>query len=166
MVSEGYLINQSLAGRTNQRDNEYGGTCNNRMMIATKIIRDTRNGVGKYFILMFRVSMINLTPEFLSWDNITELAMALEDAGGNIITTSVVWHESQVPTISKLLPRPAFTFPTHRIKLSYLVLVPLFVTNCINYPDVVERVMDRSDTNLISMYRTLLADPDITRKGN
>ena len=108
MGSEGYPIYQFLAGRTNQRDKEYGVTLNTCIRIATDIVLESRNAVSKDFILMFRLFMINLIPDSLSWDMITELEMALEDTRFNIITTGVVWHKRRVPTISTLFPPDCF----------------------------------------------------------
>ena len=136
------------------------------MRISTNIVQETRNAVSKDFILMFRLSMIDLITDGSSLDEITDLAMTLEDARVNIIGTDVRWHESRVPTISTSVHRSAFTFPNRRLKLSGSVPVPLCATNRINYPVVAERVLERRYTDLTSMDRPFLADPDIMRKSS
>jgi 2,4-dienoyl-CoA reductase (NADPH2) len=164
MGSEGYLINQFIARHTNQRTDRWGGTYQNRIQFPLEIVRRTRAAVGPDFLLIFRLSMIDLIPDGSTWDEVVQLAKALEEAGVSVINTGIGWHEARVPTIATLVPRGAFTWVT--AKLRGEVGVPLVTSNRINMPDVAEDILARGDADLVSMARPLLADPDWVRKAS
>lgn len=136
MGSEGYLINQFIAAHTNKRTDEWGGEYANRMKFPVEIVRRTRAAVGPDFILMFRLSMLDLIPGGSSWEEVLLLAQALEDAGATILNTGIGWHEARVPTIATKVPRGAFSFVTRKLRLSGAVGLPLVTTNRINMPQV------------------------------
>src|SRR5690606_1524097 len=139
MGSEGYLINQFLVTRTNRRQDQWGGDYANRMRLAVEIVRRTREAVGRDFILIYRLSMLDLVPEGSSWTEIVQLAKAVEGAGATIINTGIGWHESRVPTIATSVPRAAFAWVTR--KLRGQVGLPLVTTNRIHTPEVAERLL-------------------------
>ncbi len=163
MGSEGYLINQFVAARTNQRDDEWGGSYANRIRFATTTVRAVRDAVGPDFIVIFRLSMLDLVDGGSTWDEIVELAKAVEGAGATIINTGIGWHEARVPTIATMVPRAAFTWVTRRLKGS--VRVPLVTTNRINDPEVAESVLARGDADMVSMARPVLADAEFVNKA-
>ncbi|KAL3817417.1 hypothetical protein ACHAXA_011046 [Cyclostephanos tholiformis] len=165
MGSEGYLINQFLASRTNRRTDEYGGSFDNRMRLALDIVKETRRACGLDFIIIFRLSMLDLVNGGSSWDEITALAQALEDAGVTIINTGIGWHEARIPTIATSVPRGAFSFVTKKLRDEKVVSVPLCATNRINAPSTVESILGNGSADLVSMARPFLADPDIVRKS-
>ncbi len=156
MGSEGYLINQFICQRTNQRDDEWGGAFENRMRFAVEIVRRVRLAVGERFVIIFRLSMIDLVEEGSTWEEVVTLAQAIEAAGANVINTGIGWHEARVPTIVTSVPRAAFTEVTHRIKSA--LSIPLITTNRINMPEVAERVLADGHADMVSMARPFLAD--------
>jgi 2,4-dienoyl-CoA reductase (NADPH2) len=163
MGSEGYLINQFLAPRTNRRTDEWGGSAENRRRLAVEIVKAVRAAVGPDFILVYRLSMLDLVPDGQTWDEVVALAKEVEAAGATIINTGIGWHEARVPTIVTSVPRAAFTWIT--AKLRGEVSVPLVTSNRINMPETAEEVLARGDADLISMARPFLADPDWVNKA-
>ncbi|HQW63980.1 MAG TPA: NADPH-dependent 2,4-dienoyl-CoA reductase, partial [Pseudomonadota bacterium] len=156
MGSEGYLINQFLVARTNRRDDDWGGSLANRIRFPVEIVRRMREAVGRDFIIIYRLSMLDLVEDGQSWDEIVVLAKAVEAAGATLINTGIGWHEARIPTIVTSVPRAAFTWVTRRLKGE--VAIPLVTTNRINMPDVAERVLAQGDADMVSMARPLLAD--------
>jgi 2,4-dienoyl-CoA reductase (NADPH2) len=163
MGSEGYLINQFIAAKTNNRTDRWGGSFENRIRLPVEIVRRTREKTGSDFIVIYRLSMIDLVKNGSSWDEVVELAQNVEQAGATIINTGIGWHEARVPTIAAMVPRAAFTWVTARLK--GLVSIPLVTSNRINTPEVAEKVLARGDADMISMARPLLADPDFVIKA-
>lgn len=157
MGSEGYLINQFICQRTNQRDDEWGGAFENRMRFAVEIVRRVREAVCERFVIIFRLSMIDLVEEGSTWEEVVTLGQAIEAAGANVINTGIGWHEARVPTIVTSVPRAAFTEVTKRIKSA--LSIPLITTNRINMPDIAERVLAEGHADMVSMARPFLADP-------
>ncbi|WP_424682404.1 FAD-dependent oxidoreductase [Frateuria sp. YIM B11624] len=157
MGSEGYLINQFLAARTNQRQDAWGGDATRRMRFPVEIVRRTREAVGRDFIIIYRLSMLELVEGGQSWEEIVTLAKAIEAAGASILNTGIGWHEARVPTIVTSVPRAGFAWVTRRLKGE--VGLPLVATNRINMPEVAERVLVAGDADMVSMARPLLADP-------
>ena len=156
MGSEGYLINQFVVPRTNHRDDEWGGSFENRIRFALEIVRSVRAACGPDFIIIFRVSMLDLVEGGSSWDEVVSLAKAVEAAGATIINTGIGWHEARIPTIATMVPRAAFAWITRRMKRE--VRVPLIATNRINDPATAEAVLARGDADMVSMARPFLAD--------
>lgn len=165
MGSEGYLINQFLVEKTNFRTDQYGGSFQNRMRFAIDIVNQTREAVGKDFILIFRLSMLDLVENGSSWEEIKTMAMALEDAGVTIINTGIGWHEARIPTIATSVPRGSFAFVTEKLRKENIIEVPLCATNRINAPNVGESILEHDSADLVSMARPFLADPDILKKS-
>jgi 2,4-dienoyl-CoA reductase (NADPH2) len=163
MGSEGYLINQFLAPRTNHRDDDWGGTLENRQRFAVEIVRRTRAAVGRDFIIVFRLSMLELVEGGSSWDEIVDTAKKLEAAGVTILNTGIGWHEARVPTIATSVPRAAFAAVTGKLKPH--VGIPLVAVNRINMPDVAEQVLASGQADMVSMARPLLADPEWVLKA-
>jgi len=163
MGSEGYLINQFICQRTNQREDEWGGAFENRMRFAVEIVRRVREAVGERFVIIFRLSMIDLVEEGSTWEEVVTLGQAIETAGANVINTGIGWHEARVPTIVTSVPRAAFTEVTKRIKSA--LSIPLITTNRINMPEVAERVLAEGHADMVSMARPFLADPAWVRKA-
>jgi 2,4-dienoyl-CoA reductase (NADPH2) len=163
MGSEGYLINQFIAPQTNLRTDEWGGSFDNRIRFAVEVVRRTREKVGRDFIIVFRLSMLDLVEGGSTWDEIVHLAKAIEAAGATIINTGIGWHEARVPTIATMVPRAAFAWVTKRLKNE--VGIPLIATNRINDPAVAEAVLARGDGDMVSMARPLLADPEFVAKA-
>ena len=163
MGSEGYLINQFLAARTNARSDEWGGSFEKRMRFAVEIVRRTRESVGPDFIIIFRLSMLDLVEGGASWDEVVATAKAIEAAGATIINTGIGWHEARVPTIVTSVPRGAFTWVTRKLKGE--VGIPLITTNRINVPEVAESILANGDADMVSMARPLLADADWVKKA-
>ncbi|MGF6494821.1 2,4-dienoyl-CoA reductase (NADPH2) [Luteibacter sp. 621] len=163
MGSEGYLINQFLTTRTNQRKDKWGGSAENRMRFPIEIVRRMREAVGKDFIIIYRLSMLDLVDNAQPWDDIVTLGQKIEAAGATIINTGIGWHEARVPTIVTSVPRGAFTWVTQRMKGN--VGIPLVTTNRINMPDVAERILANGDADMVSMARPLLADPEWVNKA-
>ena len=163
MGSEGYLINQFLTERTNRREDEWGGSVDKRQRFPVEIVRRMRAAVGREFIIIYRLSMLDLVERGQSWDEIVALAKKIEGAGATLINTGIGWHEARVPTIVTSVPRAGFAWVTRRMKAE--VKIPLITTNRINMPDVAERILGEGDADMVSMARPLLADPDWVRKA-
>ncbi|KFK95414.1 MULTISPECIES: FAD-dependent oxidoreductase [unclassified Serratia (in: enterobacteria)] len=163
MGSEGYLINQFLVARTNQRSDQWGGSFSNRMRFAVETVRAVRQAVGPEFILIYRLSMLDLVEEGSSWQEIEQLAMAIEQAGATLINTGIGWHEARIPTIATMVPRAGFTWVTH--KLMGKVTIPLIATNRINDPAVAEQVLAEGCADMVSMARPFLADAAFVQKA-
>jgi len=163
MGSEGYLINQFLAARVNQRTDRWGGSFENRMRMAVEIVRRVREAVGAHFIIIFRLSMLDLVEGGSTWDEVVQLAKAIEQAGATLLNTGIGWHEARIPTIATMVPRAAFTKVT--AKLRGQVKLPLITTNRINMPEVAERVLAEGDADMVSMARPFLADSDFINKA-
>jgi 2,4-dienoyl-CoA reductase (NADPH2) len=163
MGSEGYLINQFIAARTNQRSDAWGGDAASRMRLPIEIVRRTREAVGKNFIIIYRLSMLDLVEGGQDWDEIVTLAKAIEAAGASIINTGIGWHEARVPTIVTSVPRGGFAWVTKKLKGE--VAIPLITTNRINMPDVAEDILADGAADMVSMARPLLADPEWASKA-
>jgi len=163
MGSEGYFINQFVAAHTNRRTDDWGGSFANRMRLPVEIVRRTREAVGPDFILVYRLSMLDLVPDGSDWHEVVQLAQAIERAGTTIINTGIGWHEARVPTIATSVPRAAFAWVTRKLKGH--VGIPLCATNRINAPDVGERIIAAGDADMVSMARPLLADPEFVNKA-
>ena len=163
MGSEGYLINEFLAARTNQRDDQWGGSYDNRMRFAVEVVRAVRQRVGKDFIIIYRLSMLDLVDNGGTFDETVRLAQAIEAAGATIINTGIGWHEARIPTIATPVPRGAFSWVTRKLK--GLVTVPLITTNRINDPQVADDILARGDADMVSMARPFLADAELLSKA-
>ena len=163
MGSEGYLINQFIAPQTNFRDDEWGGAFENRIRLAVDIVRRTRQAVGREFIIIYRLSMLDLVEGGSAWDEVAILAQRVEAAGATIINTGIGWHEARIPTIATMVPRAAFAWVTRRLKGA--VSIPLIATNRINDPAVAEDIIARGDADMVSMARPFLADPSFVTKA-
>ncbi len=163
MGSEGYLLNQFLVERTNKRSDRWGGSLENRQRFPIDIVRRTREAVGKDFIIIYRLSMLDLVDNAQSWAEIVQLAKAIERAGATMINTGIGWHEARIPTIVTSVPRAAFTWVTRKLKSD--VSIPLITTNRINMPDVAEKIIAGGDADMVSMARPLLADADWVAKA-
>ena len=168
MGSEGYLINQFIAPQTNQRDDEWGGSFENRCRFALEIIRQTRRRVGSDVIIIYRLSMLDLIEGGSRWDEIAALGKAVAQAGATLINTGIGWHEARIPTIATMVPRAAFTWVTQRMKAEFAaagITVPLIASNRINSPELAEAVLAHGDADLVSMARPFLADPEFVNKA-
>lgn len=163
MGSEGYLINQFLAARTNQREDEWGGDFMRRMRFAVECVRRVRAAVGREFIIIYRLSMLDLVEEGSDWKEIEQLAVQVEHAGATLINTGIGWHEARIPTIATMVPRAGFSWVTRR--LMGKVSIPLITTNRINHPDVAEAVLADGCADMVSMARPFLADPAFVQKA-
>ncbi|MCK0131506.1 NADPH-dependent 2,4-dienoyl-CoA reductase [Flavobacteriaceae bacterium F08102] len=163
MGSEGYLINEFIVNKTNQRTDDYGGSYENRMRFPIEIVKAVRAVVGPDFILIYRLSMLDLVEHGSSWEEVVTLAKEIEKAGATIINTGIGWHESRIPTIATSVPRAAFTWVTKRMKAE--VSIPLITSNRINMPATAEKVLAEGDADMISMARPFLADPHWVRKA-
>ncbi|WP_035748906.1 oxidoreductase [Arthrobacter sp. 35W] len=163
MGSEGYLINEFVAARTNRREDEWGGSYANRMRFPVEIVRRTRERVGERFIIIYRLSMLDLVEGGSTLAEVIELAQAVEAAGATIINTGIGWHEARIPTIATSVPRAGFAWVTRRLMGS--VSIPLVATNRINTPDVVESVLASGSADMVSMARPFLADPFFLAKA-
>ncbi|MFE3256653.1 FAD-dependent oxidoreductase [Nocardia sp. NPDC059091] len=163
MGGEGYFINQFLAERTNKRKDKWGGSPENRRRIAGEIVRRVRKAVGPDFIIVFRLSMADFVEKGQTWDEIAAVAQDVEAAGATIINTDIGWHEARVPTIVTSVPRAAFVEWTAKVK--DLVSIPVCASNRINMPETAEEILTRGDSDLVSLARPLLADPDWARKA-
>ncbi len=163
MGSEGYFINQFIAAATNQRDDRWGGSYENRMRLPVEIVRRTREAVGPDFILIYRLSMIDLVPGGSSWEEVVQLAKAIEAAGATIINTGIGWHEARIPTIATSVPRAAFAWVTKKMKAE--VKIPLVTSNRINTPELADLLLAEGYADMVSMARPLLADPHFVKKA-
>jgi len=163
MGSEGYLINQFIVKRTNRRNDKWGGDYINRIKFPLEIVKRIRLEVGKEFIIIFRLSMLDLVEGGSSWDEVVHLAKELEKTGVNIINTGIGWHESRIPTIATMVPRAAFSWVTKRMMGE--VNIPLITTNRINTPEIAEKILYDGHADMVSMARPFLADPEFVNKA-
>ena len=163
MGSEGYFLNQFIVTRTNQRDDKWGGSYDNRTRLAIEVVKRVRAAVGEKFIIIYRLSMLDLVPEGSNLSEVIQLGKAIEQAGASIINTGIGWHEARIPTIATKVPRAAFTWVTHAVRKH--LTVPVITSNRINTPAVAERVLANGDADLISMARPFLADPEFVNKA-
>ncbi len=163
MGSEGYFLNQFIAARTNKRDDEWGGDYANRIRLPIEVVRRVREATGENFIIIFRLSMLDLVEGGSNADEVIELGKAVEAAGATIINTGIGWHEARIPTIATKVPRAAFTWVTAKFKES--LSVPVITSNRINTPEVAEQVLARGDADMVSMARPFLADPNFVIKA-
>ncbi len=163
MGSEGYFLNQFLVRHVNKREDRWGGSYENRMRLPVDVVRRVRAAVGPDFILIYRISLIDLVPDGSSWDEVVLLAKAVEAAGASILNTGIGWHEARVPTIATSVPRAAFAYLTGRLRRE--VGVPVIASNRINVPDVAEGVLADGLADMVSMARPFLADPDFVVKA-
>jgi len=163
MGSEGYLINQFIAKRTNTRDDDWGGSFENRIRFPLEIIRSVRRKAGDDFIIIYRLSMLDLVEDGGNIDEVIQLAQEVEKAGVSLINTGIGWHEARIPTIAMMVPRAAFTWVTAKVKGS--VRTPLVTSNRINTPELAEEILARGDADMISMARPFLADPFFVLKA-
>ena len=163
MGSEGYLINQFIAPKTNKRNDEWGGSFENRVRLALEIVRKTREKVGDEFIIIFRLSMLDLVDNGSTFEEVVQLAKLLEQAGVTIINTGIGWHEARIPTIVTSVPRKAFTWITERVKKE--ISIPVVTTNRINTPEIAEEILSSGQADMVSMARPLLADADFVVKA-
>ncbi|MEU6082598.1 NADPH-dependent 2,4-dienoyl-CoA reductase [Streptomyces sp. NPDC047108] len=163
MGSEGYLINEFIAAATNHRDDRWGGAYSNRIRFPVEIVRRVRERVGPDFILIYRLSMLDLVPGGSSLDEVITLAREIEAAGATIINTGIGWHEARIPTIATSVPRGAFAWVTKKLMGS--VSVPLVTTNRINTPELAEQLLAEGHADMISLARPFLADPDFVAKA-
>ena len=162
MGSEGYLLNQFLTTRGNEREDAWGGDFARRMRFPVEVVRRIREAVGPDFIIVYRLSMLDLVPDGQTFDEVITLAQALEQAGVTILNTGIGWHEAQIPTIATPVPRAAYSWVTRRVRAA--VSIPVSASNRINMPDDAERIIADGDADLVSMARPLLADPDWVSK--
>jgi 2,4-dienoyl-CoA reductase (NADPH2) len=163
MGSEGYLINQFLAARTNHRTDAWGGTAEKRMRFPVEIVRRTRETVGDGFPIVYRISLLDLVEGGQTWDEVVELAHRVEDAGATVLNTGIGWHEARVPTIITQVPRGAWTWTTARLRDE--VGIPVCASNRINTPELADRLIADGTADLVSMARPLLADPEFVNKA-
>ena len=163
MGSEGYLINEFIAARTNHRDDEWGGSYENRIRFPIEIVRRTREEVGENFIIIYRLSMLDLVEGGSTLEEVIQLAKEIEKAGATILNAGIGWHEARIPTIATKVPRAAFTWVTKKLKGS--VNVPLITSNRINTPEMAEHVLAQGDADMVSMARPMLADANFVAKA-
>ena len=163
MGSEGYLINEFLTLRTNQRDDDWGGDYTNRMRFAVEVVRAVRQRVGNDFIIIYRLSMLDLVENGGTFAETVQLAQAVEAAGATLINTGIGWHEARIPTIATPVPRGAFSWVTRKLKGH--VSLPLVTTNRINDPQVADEILARGDADMVSMARPFLADAELLSKA-
>ena len=163
MGSEGYFINEFLVTHTNERTDQWGGDYAQRMRLPVEIVERTREAVGKDFIIIYRLSMIDLIPDGNTWEETVALAKAIENAGATIINTGIGWHEARIPTIATSVPRGAFAWVTKKMKRE--VKIPLVTSNRINLPSTAEQILADGCGDMVSMARPLLADPEFVRKA-
>lgn len=163
MGSEGYFINEFTTSHVNKRTDKWGGSTRNRYRIAEEILSRCREAAGKDFIIIYRLSMLDLLPDGNSWDEIVEQAKMAEASGATIINTGIGWHETRIPTIATMVPRGAFSWVTGRMRPE--VKIPVVTTNRINTPEVAEDILARGDADMVSMARPLLADAEFVKKA-
>lgn len=163
MGSEGYLINEFVSAKTNKRTDKWGGEFENRIQFPLDIIRRTREAVGENFILIFRLSMLDLVEEGNTWEETVHFAKEIEKAGATIINTGIGWHEARVPTIATMVPRAGFSWVTE--KMMKEIKIPLITTNRINSPEKAEEILAKGHAHMVSMARPFLADPEIIKKA-
>jgi len=163
MGSEGYFINEFTTPHVNKRTDEWGGSTRNRYRIAEEILSRCREAAGQDFIIIYRLSMLDLLPDGNSWNEVVEQAKMAETAGATIINTGIGWHEARIPTIATMVPRGAFSWVTARMRPE--VSIPVITTNRINTPEIAEEILARGDADMVSMARPLLADPEFVKKA-
>ena len=163
MGSEGYLLTQFLALRTNRRADDWGGSLENRMRFATEVVRRTRAAAGPDFIIVYRISALDLVEQGLAAEEIVQVGRAVEAAGATILNTGIGWHEARIPTIAQAVPRGAFAWAARRLKQA--VRIPVVASNRINAPEVAEAILARGDADMVSLARAMLADPDFASKA-
>jgi 2,4-dienoyl-CoA reductase (NADPH2) len=163
MGSEGYLINQFLAPKTNHRQDEWGGSYDNRKRLATEIVSQTRAALGPDFIIIYRISLLDLVDEGSSWEEVVSLAQDIEAAGADIFNSGIGWHEARIPTIASSVPRQAFAWVTSKLKKH--INIPIIAVNRINMPEIAESIISDGDADLVSLARPLLADPEWVNKA-
>ncbi|WP_430465846.1 FAD-dependent oxidoreductase [Tabrizicola sp.] len=163
MGSEGYFLNQFLVTHTNRRTDRWGGSYENRMRLPVEVVRRVRAAVGPNFIVIYRISLIDLVPNGSTWDEVVTLARAIEEAGASVLNTGIGWHEARVPTIATSVPRAAFAHLTGRLRGA--VGIPVITSNRINMPDVAEDLLAKGMADMVSMARPFLADPDFVAKA-
>jgi 2,4-dienoyl-CoA reductase (NADPH2) len=162
MGSEGYLINQFIVTRTNHRTDEWGGEYNNRIKFPLEIIRKTREKTGEDFLIIYRLSMLDLVEDGSTWEEVVQLAKEVQKAGASMINSGIGWHEARIPTIASMVPRKAFAWVTKKLKDE--VDIPLIAVNRINSPEVAESVLADGCADMVSMARPFLADPHLVKK--
>lgn len=163
MGSEGYFLNQFIARRTNHREDEWGGSYENRIRLPLEVVRRVREAVGEQFIIIYRLSMLDLVEGGSTYEEAVELGKEIEKAGATIINTGIGWHEARIPTIATKVPRAAFTWVTAKFREA--LSIPVITSNRINTPEVAEEVLARGDADMVSMARPFLADPDFVLKA-
>lgn len=163
MGSEGYLINQFITERTNKRTDNYGGSYENRMRLPIELVRQTREVVGREFIIIYRLSMLDLVEKGSTWQEVVALGKEIEKAGATIINTGIGWHEARIPTIATSVPRAAFTWVTKKMKEE--LSIPLVTSNRINMPETAEKVLAEGHADMVSMARPFLADAEWVNKA-
>src|SRR3954468_12801626 len=163
MGSEGYLITQFLAARTNHRVDGWGGPLESRMRFATEIVRRVRAATKPDFIIVYRLSALELVEGGLQADEILQVAVGIEAAGATLLNTGIGWHEARIPTIAQAVPRGAFAWATKRLKQA--VRIPVVASNRINAPEIAEGILERGEADMVSLARALLADPDFSNKA-
>jgi 2,4-dienoyl-CoA reductase (NADPH2) len=163
MGSEGYLLTQFLAPRTNRRADAWGGSLANRMRFATEIVRRSRAAAGADFIIVYRISVLDLVEGGLNALEIAEVARGIEAAGATLLNSGIGWHEARIPTIAQAVPRGAFAWATRRLKQA--VRIPVIASNRINAPETAEEILARGDADMVSLARAMLADPEFARKA-
>ena len=163
MGSEGYLINQFIVKHTNKRKDEWGGSYANRMRFPVEIVKRVREAVGDHFIVIYRLSMLDLIPDGSSWEEVVTLAKAIERAGASIINSGIGWHEARIPTIATSVPRKNFAWVTEKLRSE--VGIPVIASNRINSPEIAESVLVEEQADLVSMARPFLADADFMNKA-
>ena len=163
MGSEGYFLNQFLVTHTNRRTDRWGGAYENRMRLPVEVVRRVRQAVGPQFILIYRISLIDLVPDGSTWDEVVLLAQAVEAAGATLLNTGIGWHEARVPTIATSVPRAAFAWLTGRLRPE--VGIPVITSNRINAPAVAEDLLANGQADMVSMARPFLADADFVAKA-
>lgn len=163
MASEGYFLNQFIVPHTNQRDDEWGGEYSNRMRLPVEVVRRVREKVGKKFIIIFRLSMLDLIEAGSTYEEVIALGKAVEDAGATLINTGIGWHEARIPTIATKVPRAAFAWVTAKVKQE--LSIPVITSNRINTPEVAEAVLKGGNADMVSMARPFLADPEFVLKA-
>ncbi len=163
MGSEGYLINEFIVTHTNNRDDEWGGSYESRMKLAIEIVHKVREAVGEHFIIIYRLSMLDLIEQGSTLEEVVQLGKEIEKAGATIINTGIGWHEARIPTIGTMVPRAAFTWVTAKIRES--LSIPLITSNRINDPEVAEEILVRGDADMVSMARPFLSDPEFVNKA-
>lgn len=163
MGSEGYFLNQFLCLHTNKREDRWGGSYENRMRLPVEVVRRVREAVGEEFIIIYRISLLDLVPNGQTFDEVLQLAKAIEAAGATILNSGIGWHEARIPTIATSVPRAGFAWATQ--KLMGHVGIPVITSNRINHPDVAEEVLADGCADMVSMARPFLADPDFVAKA-